>query len=277
MTLVKFINILIYLAMAAVLFSFFLVVFRTLKQAYGKKEIVFNKLNEYYADKGTMTYKTLQLSRLGIMYRLKNYNLTPAYYMVLRIFVGLLTMLFIFFVSQNFLYGLIGLPLGYILVPLYYKYEDKVDRDEMLMDIYNTYSNIKIQMPAGIYMRECLEYTYEMVVNERYKEALRELILNFSDKTVSSTDAITIFKNRFHSQDIDKLASLLSSFMQYGMNTNHADDIMLEIQGLIQAKTLKTEHDIEMKAGTTNFAFFAVIIAMVVYVVFSSFSLGGIF
>ena len=146
----------------------------------------------------------------------------------------------------------------------------------MLMDIYNTYSNIKIQMSAGIYIRECLEYTYDMVTNKRYKEALSELILNFSDKTVSSTDAVSIFKNRFHSLEIDKLSSLLVYFMQYGLNANHTDDIMSEIQGIIQAETLKAEHDIEMKAEATNFAFFTVIIAMVVYTVFSSFSMGGV-
>jgi len=271
------INIIIYIAMFAVAASFFLVIYRTLKSAYGKKEVVFNKLNEAYAKSGTMDYKRLQLSRYGVMYRLKDYNLTPAYYTILRIIVGVIVAVLGYLVFQNFVSIPIGLVLGYFLVPFYFKHKDKADRDEMLMDIYNTYSNIKVQMAAGIYIRECLEYTYDMVTNKRYKEALHELILNFSDKTVSSIDAISIFKNRFHSQEIDKLSALLSSFMQYGMNANHADDIMLEIQGIIQAKTLKTEHDIQMKAEATNFAFFGDIIAMVVYVVFSSFTLGGLF
>lgn len=271
-----FFNIAIYVAMIGVLFSFFMVVWRTLNSLYGKRDKVFNKINEAYVKSGTMDYKRLQLSRLGIMYRLKNYDLTPAYYMVLKIGVGVLIGALGFLLSTKIVFFLVGFVVGYIAVPLYFKHEDKQDNEEMLMDIYNTYSNIKIQMSAGIYIRECLEYTYDMVTNKRYKEALSELILNFSDKTVSSTDAVSIFKNRFHSQEIDKLSSLLGSFMQYGLNANHTDDIMSEIQGIIQAETLKAEHDIEMKAEATNFAFFTVIIAMVVYTVFSSFSMGGV-
>lgn len=270
------INIAVYVAMAGVLFSFFMVTWTTFNSLYGNRTKVFNKINEAYVNSGMMDYKRLQLSRLGIMYRLKNYDLTPAYYVILRVGIGLLGAFLGYLVTTKLIAILIGFVIGYFAVPFYFKYEDKKDNDEMLMDIYNTYSNIKIQLSAGIYIRECLEYTYDMVTNKRYKEALAELILNFSDKTVKSTDAVMIFKNRFHSQEIDKLSALLGSFMQYGLNANHTDDIMTEIQGIIQAETLKTEHDIEMRAEATNFAFFAVIIAMVVYTVFSSFSLGGV-
>lgn len=276
MSVYTILNIAIYIAMAGALFSFFMVTWKTFNSLYGNRTKVFNKINEAYSKSGTMDYKKLQLSRLGVMYRLKNYDLTPAYYVVLRIGVGLLFGIVGYLISTKLIFILVGIIVGYIAVPFYFKYEDKKDNEEMLMDIYNTYSNIKIQMTAGIYIRECLEYTYDMVTNKRYKEALAELILNFSDKTVSSVDAVNIFKNRFHSQEIDKLSALLGSFMQYGLNANHTDDIMMEIQGIIQAETMKTEHDIEMKAESTNFAFFAVIIAMVVYVVFSSFSVGGV-
>ena len=267
-------KILIPISMLAVAVTFFYVVFSTLKDIYGKKDDIFNKINERYQAAGTMSYKKLMLSRKGVMYRVKNYDLTPGYYLVLKLTVGLIAAALGFLLFMKWYVLLIGFIIGYFGVPLYFKYENNKDNEEMMMDIYNTYANIKIQMGAGIYIRECLEYTYEMVINERYKEALKELVLNFSDKTVSSADAVQIFKNRFDSQEIDKLSALIGSFLQYGLNANHTDDIMTEIQGLIQADTLKKEHDIEMKAEMVTFAFFGVIIAMIVFMIFSSFSLG---
>lgn len=270
-------KILIPISMLAVAVTFFYVVFSTLKDIYGKKDDIFNKINERYQAAGTMSYKKLMLSRKGVMYRVKNYDLTPGYYLVLKLTVGLIAATLGFLLFMKWYVLPIGFVIGYLGVPLYFKYENNKDNEEMMMDIYNTYANIKIQMGAGIYIRECLEYTYEMAINERYKEALKELVLNFSDKTVSSSDAVQIFKNRFNSQEIDKLSALIGSFLQYGLNANHTDDIMTEIQGLIQADTLKKEHDIEMKAEMVTFAFFGVIIAMIVFMIFSSFSLGGVF
>lgn len=277
------IRILIKVAMLAVCAITFYIIWTTLNKLYGKKSEVFNKINEMYARTGRMDYKKTELSRIGVMYRVKNYDLTPGYFMVLKIAVGIMISILSYAVATTLLEesNILIIPaafiVGYIAVPAYFKYENGVDNKEMLMDIYNTYSNIKIQLAAGIYIRECLEYTYDMIKSERYKEALAELILNFSDKTISSTEAVNIFKNRFQSHEIDKLSALLGSFMQYGMNANHADDIMLEIQGIIQADTLKAEHDIESKAGMVTFAFFAVIIMMVVSTVVTSFSMNGIF
>lgn len=271
------INVLITISMIAVAVSFYMVIWRTGMTLLGYKDKIFQKINEDDYTTGAMTGKRRTLSKLGIMYRVKNYDLLPSYYLVLRISIGLLTAVLLFLLTTKFITIPIGIVAGYFLTHMYFVYENKKDNEEMIMDIYNTYANLKIQMTAGIYIREVLEYTYTSINNERYKEALGELILNFSDKTVQSSDAILIFKDRFDSQEINKLAALISSFLQFGLNTNHAEDIMAEIQSLIQADTLKTEHDIEMKTGFINFAFFTEIILMVVYIVFTSFSTTGLF
>ncbi len=256
--------------------------YKILNIIWGKRDEIILNINRSISKNTSMTYKEMRLSKMGIMYRMKNYNLTPADYIIFRIAIGIAGAVLFFIVGSAFLFRPfylipIGFLAGYFGVMGYMTYENKVDNEEMVMDIYNTYANIKIQMSAGIYIREVLEYTYKMVQNERYKQALAELILNFSDKTISSSQAVLLFKNRFSSIEIDKLSAMLESFMQYGINQDHADDIMAEIQGLIQAETIKTEHDIETMAASTNFAFFAGIIAMVVFVVFSSFSMGGLF
>lgn len=271
------VNILVLISMLGVAIAFFFVIWRTGMKLFGLKDEVFKKLNEYDYNKGLLTGKKRELSKLGIMYRVKNYDLAPSYYLILRICIGLLTAVLLFLLTSKIILIPIGLVAGFFLTHAYFVYENKKDNEEMIIDIYNTYANLKIQMTAGIYIREVLEYTYASVNNERYKDALGELILNFSDKTVQSSDAVIIFKDRFDSQEINKLSALILSFMQFGLNSNHADDIMAEIQSLIQAATLKTEHDIEMKAGIINFGFFTIIILMVVYIVFCSFSSTSLF
>ena len=271
------VNILLLVSMLCVSVTFFLVVWKTGMKLFGLKDEIFRRINEYDYKKGQLSGKKRELSRLGVMYRVRNYDLNPSYYLILRIGVGFLLAFVLYLLTSNFIWIPIGIIAGYFLTHAYFVYENKKDNDEMIIDIYNTYANLKIQMAAGIYIREVLEYTYSTVNNERYKEALGELILNFSDKTVQSADAILIFRDRFDSQEINKLAALISSFMQFGLNSNHANDIMIEIQSLIQADTLKAEHDIEMKAGIINFGFFTIIILMVTYIVFMSFSMASIF
>lgn len=271
------IHILLYISMLSVAVAFFMVIWRTGKRLFGTREKIIKRINEHDYITGALDGKKRELSKLGIMYRTKNYDLIPSYYFILRIFIGLLCAVLLFLLFSKVICLPIGILIGYFGTHFYFVYENKKDNEEMIMDIYNTYANLKIQMSAGIYIREVLEYTYKTINNDRYKEALGELVLNFSDKTIPSSEAIMIFKNRFDSSEINKLSSLIASFLQYGLNANHADDIMVEIQSLIQADTMKTEHDIELKSGGITFAFFAVIIAMVVYIVFTSFSMSGIF
>ena len=270
-------KVLIWISMIGIGIITYLIIHKILIQAFNARDKAIEKINKGYKNKGQFTHATLKMSRMGVMYRTHNYGLTPAYYSVMKIFVGAMIGSLAALLLHIWWMFPIGILIGYILVPFYFSYENKSDNDEMITDIYNTYANLKIQMSSGVYIRECLEYTYQMTKNKRFKEALGELILNFSDKTISSTEALDLFRNRFNNREIDKLSNLIASFLQYGINVSHANDIMQEIQSLIEAETLKTEHDIEMKSDITNFAFFTEIIIIVVYICFSSFTTTGLF
>ena len=145
------------------------------------------------------------------------------------------------------------------------------DNKDIIMDLYNTYANLKIQMDAGVYIVDSIEYSYKNATHPRYKEALGELILNFSDKTIPMTDAIEIFKHRFNSKEINKLSALLHSCLIYNASKAYTKDIMNEIQSIILASTLSSEHDIETKADMIKFALFAILILIVVFSVASGF------
>ena len=90
------INVLITISMIAVAVSFYMVIWRTGMTLLGYKDKIFQKINEDDYTTGAMTGKKRTLSKLGIMYRVKNYDLLPSYYLVLRISIGLLTAVLLF-------------------------------------------------------------------------------------------------------------------------------------------------------------------------------------
>ena len=204
------------------------------------------------------------MSKIGIMYRFGTYDMKPSQYLLLRLAIGILIALLGILLGGG-VYSLVAIPIGYFATDFLFKYLNKQDNEAMMMDIYNTYANLKIQLVSGIYIGDCMEYTYKIVQNERYKEALKELLLNFSDKTITSSEAIEIFRNRFNSRNIDKLCAMLSSFVEYGISDSYLQDIMFEVQELLEADEIKSRHDIESKTGMITFAFFVLVVALVAF------------
>lgn len=221
---------------------------------------------------GKMTKYKQKMSKLGVMYRAGDYNLNPSWFVMTKLAVGTLVSLLIGLLFGKTPFLFLGIPLGYFATDFYFSYKNTEDNKAIMMDLYNTYSNLKIQMEAGLYIVDSLEYSHKIAQNKRYKEALGELIINFSDKTIPMVDAVEIYKNRFDSREIDKLCSLLNNCILYGMQAAYTKDIMNEIQGIILANAMASEHDIESKAGIVNFTFFAIIIFATVYAVFTNFN-----
>ena len=227
-----------------------------------KAEGAVKNIDRNYAKKGNLTPFRKKLSKMGVCYRLGNYNMSPSRYAMIRVFAGILVALVAYLFGARIL-SILGIFAGYFLVPVIFKYLNKRDNERMFMDIYSTYSNLKIQLESGIYMGDCLDYTYGIVENKRYKEALKELVLNFSDKTITSAEAVDIFRDRFDSKEIDKLCRIMSGFVQYGISENYLNDIMRETTSLLASENERAKHAIETKTGVITFGFFTLVIVVV--------------
>lgn len=267
------IKIILYIVMIFISVFFFSLIFNLLKKLENTAEKSIDKIDERYKKKGQMGKEKKRLSKLGIMYRFGDYNMNPSKYEILRLFIGLLVTAVLFLLDIGLgVFSLLGLPVGYFATDYVFKKLNASDNESMSMDIYNTYANLKIQLTAGVYLGDCLEYTYKIVQNKRYKEALREFILNFSDKTLTSTETIEIFRNRFQSKEIDKLCSMMEMFVQYGVSENYLQDIMTEIQSILSADSIRAENGIEQKTGFVIFGFFTMVIILVVIAMAQTFN-----
>lgn len=267
------IRIMIYIVMVLISVFFFLLIFNLLKKLENTAEKSIDKIDERIKEKGKMDKEKKRLSKLGIMYRFGDYNMNPSKYEILRLFIGLIITIILWLLDIGLgVFALLGIPVGYFATDFVFKKLNDSDNEAMSMDIYNTYANLKIQLTAGVYLGDCLEYTYKIVQNKRYKEALKEFILNFSDKTLTSTETIEIFRHRFQSKEIDKLCSMMEMFVQYGVSENYLQDIMTEIQSILSADSIRTENGIEQKTGFVTFGFFTMVILLVVIAMMQTFN-----
>ncbi len=262
----------IYIALAAFMsFLAFRLIVGLAKKAEGGAEKAVKNIDRRMLRTGDLSAEKQKLSKMGVCYRFGDYNLNPSKYIMLRVFWGVLFSAILFLGGASY-FSVLGFPAGFYSVPLLYKWLNKRDNTAMFEDIYSTYSNLKIQLSSGVYIGDCLDYIYTTVKNKRYAEAMKELILNFSDKTLTSSEAIEIFRDRFESREIDKLCNMMTGFVQYGISEAYLSDIMREVESLMSAQAERAKSNIESKAGFVNFCFFALIIAMVIYAMFQMFS-----
>ena len=276
---VLIIKILRFIAMAGISVSFFIGVFCFLKKVFGeeaRKEMK-KEISRKILEDGRGAAMRLEMSRYGILYRMEDYDMSPMKYVSLKAMggIGLFTVLMLLGVHNIF--TILAIPIGYFGVPALFKALNKSDNGEMLTDIFNTYANINIQLKVGQYIASALEYSYHTAKNKRYKEAMGELVLNMADKTVTTEESLKIFQNRFASNEIDKLCTMLRSLIRYGNNDDFSHDLLDEIKSIISADAMKAQNDIETKSSMVSFGFFGVVILMVVISVMLNFDTGGMF
>ena len=252
-----------YLTAAIAAFCVYRFALRALKKGEEKGRELIHNYDVNIQKKGQLSERQMYMSKVGIMYHFGKYDLKPSEYNMVRILVGGLVVAVIYLLSMNPLASIVGLPIGYFGTDILFKILNKQDNEDMMMDIYNTYANLKIQMSSGIYIGDCLEYTYKIVKNERFKEAMKELLLNFSDKTITSEEAIEIFRNRFDYREIDKLCAMIEAFSKYGISETYLDEIMFTSKELLEADATKTQQNIESKVGFITFLFFVLVVALV--------------
>lgn len=236
---------------------------KALKKGSDAGQQFIKSIDKNIQKKGDMSKKQLYMSKIGIMYRFGKYDLKPSDYFSVRLLCGILVSAIFYLLAESFSMIIVGFPIGYFGIDILFKILNGRDNEDMTIDIYNTYANLKIQLSAGIYIGECLEYSYKITKNERYREALKELLLNFSDKTITSSEAVEIFRNRFESREIDQLCAMITSFIDYGLSDSYLDGIMFEVQQLLESDAEKSQQNIESKTGFITFAFFVLVVILV--------------
>lgn len=267
-----FIKVLIYLVIAGISFLFFRTIHAFFQNLSNMGDQFEATINQRLKERKEFTAQKRYLSKLGIMYRLKDYNLSPSKYIILRVFCA------VFFGFAAYLligkhFGVIGASsiAGYFLCDLYFRHKNKEDNKALLNDIFNIYLTLKIQLSSNIYIINSLLSAKDIIASKRLKEALDELITNLSDKTISYSDSVKQFKDRFDSEEINNLCAFLLSYISYGVSEKYLKDVMSEVNEIATEAAMQQEHKIETKVGMVAFLYFVSILTIVIYCVIQSF------
>lgn len=231
-----------------------------------KKEmntIIHKKIDDSVAKRGNFSAYEEFLSKNGIMYRFHNYKMAPSTYFIAKGVFSVLFGLFVYLATLSTIAGGISAVILFFCIDKIMKVLSKSDDKEMQMDMYMTYMALKNQLSAGIYITNVLVYVHDNIYSKRYKEALKELVRNLSDKNCTTDNALLIFKNRFNSQQINNLYSMLCSYFSFGADNNLLDSLTSEIVATLEADTLAEQERADNITSAITVALFGVIILMI--------------
>lgn len=267
----------VYLVIAGISFLFFCTLSNIFSNFGNFEEKLESAVDRYLKNKKEFTAKKRQLSKGGIMYRMKDYNLAPSKYVILRIFVGFVFALIGYSVSGKLtLLAVLG-GFGYFVCGWFFRHQNKRDNTDILSDLFNIYLTLKIQLASGIYIINALLSARMLITSARLKEALDELIANLSNKAIPYTESVQLFKDRFNSEEINNFCSFLLSYFYYGVSEKYLNDIMSEVNEIATESMIREEHAIESKIGTTTFLYFISILSIVIFCAVNSFGSMNIF
>lgn len=218
-----------------------------------------------------LTKKQQWYSKKGIMYRMKDYDLAPAKYILVKLTIAtIINLIYIIFFKVNIWYMLCIEVIGYFLVDLYFIYENHEDNKEIFKDIYKLYLSMHVNLNSNLYIVDTILKCAELANSKRLKKELLELAQNLSSKVYTIEEAITIFQKRFDSPHIKSFSNLLNNYYLYGKNDNYIEDLMNEVASITSAKAIKDQEDIENRGQFLTMMFFVIIMAMIVYILFDS-------
>lgn len=269
LTLIRIANYLLIFVICALLFAMLM---KFVPNANALPERTSKEIDDIFKRHGLWKRFKQTLSQQGIAYRAGDYNLNPSWFVTACTATGAIAAMLEAFALGFGFPTILAFLIGVGVLPFYYYQKNNDDNKEMMMDLYNTYANLKLQLGAGVYITDSLIHSHQVASCERYKEALGELIINISDKTVPMENAIEVFRNRFASQEIDKLCAMLKNYSQFGVSESYARDIMSEVQTVIASSTLEMEEKLNRKADMVNFAFFTIVVLITMYGALQSFS-----
>lgn len=261
-------TVILFIIMGGFVARLFIYLIRHINQEKENMKTSFSKkIDDSLKKKNQLSKYEQTLSQNGIMYRFHDYNLKPADYYIAKGVIALVLGFLAYTISTN-IWIAIGIIAGTLI------FIDKVfvalsnnDYKEMTPDLYKTYIALKSQLKAGCYIGEALAYARDTVHNTRYKEALAELVKNFSDKNKTTEESVDIFKNRFNNIKINGLCRMFTSYFKFGVSTDLLNTLTDEIISSLEADAITEQDKADTRASLISVSFFGIIILMTFYVV----------
>ena len=271
-----FINILIILSAIGIAISTFFLLKQIFARIFARAPNIQAQINRNLKKNLKYAPKQRYLAKLGIMYRLKDYELTPGRYTILKLIASFITIgIGVLLFGNSLIVIIISAIFGYFVLDWYFKLKNRSDNKDIQKDINRIYIILNISLNSNIYIVDALLKCAEACRCKRLKQELIILSQNLSQKSIISDDAIQTFQNHFSSNVIRSFCNLLNSYYTYGNTDKYSKDLVNSIANSAKAQGLKDQQDMENKGQALTMAFFIDIIFAVVYVALCQLQMAG--
>ncbi|MBR2402941.1 MAG: hypothetical protein IKB01_09290, partial [Lachnospiraceae bacterium] len=112
-----------------------------------------------------------KLLRTGAKFRMGD-NFSPFDYLMLRLLVGLLLGFLGLMIHPMLV--VVGVFLGYYIVPFYFDYENRNDGKQMMDDVAAMFGIVSLQLRNGVFLSQVIYECYLSTNHPRLKKALLE-------------------------------------------------------------------------------------------------------
>ena len=215
---------------------------------------------------------TADLSRYGIMYMFKDYNMEPSSFISAKFACSGATALLGFLLTpssltQKLIVVVICLIIGFFLPDVFIRVSNSSDNEKMMQDIQTIYTTLKIHSRAGVFITDSLIECARNVENGRLKQALNEMNNNILASRVTIDEAVDQFNARFCNEQIDNLAVVIKQALHTGRSSDMLADISKQIEDNNKIQSMKKRDQIKRSSALIQFLYFTMITAMLLYLV----------
>lgn len=211
------------------------------------------------------------LSKYGVMYMLKDYNMEASSWIIVKfifaILFGVLGIAFKFPLMQTILAVIALAILGFFAPDIFIRISNSGDNSDMSNDILTIYTILKIHARAGVYITDSLIECQRSVANGRLKQALNEMNNNILSSKITMEEAIRQFNARFRNDQIDNLSIILLQATESGQSVSLLDDLSAQITVGNEIRTKAKKDKLKRELSIQQVAFFTLLTGMMLYLI----------
>lgn len=181
----------------------------------------------------------------------------PVKYLAMRICLAAIG--FTVGIYVNAFLGLVGMVIGFFLLPLLLLYMNNKDNDAMTPQIQTLYSLLQVQIHAGVPMIDALSESYQSFPAGRLRNALSEFATTIYFNG-SFDKSLEVFNGKFDNGFIDSLCIILLQARESGQAMELLRDISQQITDMQAGLQLKRKEKLNR---ITTFCLMGIMGAMI--------------
>ena len=214
---------------------------------------------------------TADLSKYGVMYMMKDYNMEPSVFVTVKMVIAACIGFLFFLLSPSPLLMLvffaIGCLIGFFIPDVVIRISNNSDNESMQSDIMSIYVILKIHARAGVYITDSLIECQRSISHPRLKQAINEMNNNILSSRITLEEAVDQFNARFCNEQIDNISVIIKQALRTGRSADLLADLSKQIDSNNKIRAQKKRDSLKRQTAITQVSFFCGIAIALIYLI----------